>query len=526
VSVLATGAMLVSACSASDNSASSTTPAPTGASSAASGPLSTTSSTTSRAPATTSSGAPVTMTTAANSTASSTAATSFAPGDPGVGAPGIGDPYYPLAGNGGYEVDGYDLDLTYLPESNELSGTATITATVTNAVALERFDLDLQPTMSVSTITVDGAAASSVPNKAELVVTPAAPLAVGSHFTAVVTYSGRPGYIDQEDQVKAGWYRTPTGGAVAVGEPFSASAWYPVNEHPADPAAFALTMTVPSKWKVMSIGTAQPAPTAPAGSTAYRWVEKKPVASYLTSVYVDTFSTSTSRTSGGIPIVNAFADVADRPEYVKIAALTGNALDVLQGYFGPYPYETVGGMYTGIDATFALEVATRPVYADWLDVDTLVHELTHQWYGDSVTIRRWADICLNECFATYGPWLYAEKTQHKDLDAMWRDRIEQYGGDPAFWASPLYDPGAGKEFDAVYARGALAMHALRKEMGDAKFFALLKGWATANAGKLVSFDEFQRYVDQVNGTNIDGFLNAWFRGTVIPPAQYLHPNGL
>ncbi|GAA0247123.1 hypothetical protein GCM10009539_35550 [Cryptosporangium japonicum] len=107
----------------------------------------------------------------------------FAPG-----AAGIGDPYFPTAGNGGYDVAGYDLDLRYDPSTGVLSGAATITATATRA--LSRFHLDLAA-LTASTVTVDGAAAGHSAQGGELVVTPPDGLERGRRFTTVVTYSVR-----------------------------------------------------------------------------------------------------------------------------------------------------------------------------------------------------------------------------------------------------------------------------------------------------------------------------------------------
>ena len=90
------------------------------------------------------------------------------------GDAGIGDPHYPLAGNGGYQVDSYDINLSYDPESNSLQSTAHLAGTVTSAAGLTRFNLDLQSTMVVSAVTVNGAGADFSHQDAELVITPAA----------------------------------------------------------------------------------------------------------------------------------------------------------------------------------------------------------------------------------------------------------------------------------------------------------------------------------------------------------------
>jgi len=444
-----------------------------------------------------------------------------------VGATGIGDEYYPASGNGGYDVAGYQVDLRYRPESNALTATTTVTATVTAAEGLQRFNFDLQPTMKVRAVLVNAVPARFARADAELVVTPAAPLPPGSVFTAVVTYAGAPAVVPggTSGLGGGGWYRTKSGGAVVAGEPFSASAWYPVNEHPSDPARFTVTATVPEKWKVMAGGLEQTTglPAAPAGTKVFRWVQDIPIASYLTTLYIDTFTVKTSKLADGTPVVSAVAP--GDTEDVALHEITPRVIAVLSKYFGKYPFKAVGGIYTNENIPFALETATRPVYGNWVDPDTVVHELSHQWYGDDVTVRRWADICLNECFASYAPWLWHAEIDKADLDARWRTEMQRADADPSFWRSPLVDMGAGHEFTAVYSRGSLALHALRHQMGDAKFLELLKKWPATYGGRNPTFEDLESMASELAGKDLKPFFQVWFRGTE-PPAKSDYPPGL
>jgi aminopeptidase N len=449
-------------------------------------------------------------------------------GDSGaVGATGIGDEYYPASGNGGYDVAGYQVALQYRPESNALTATTTVTATVTSAEGLRRFNFDLQPTMKVSAVAVNAVPARFARVDAELVVTPAAPLPSRSVFTAVVTYAGAPTVVSggTSGLGDGGWYRTKSGGALVAGEPFSASAWYPVNEHPSDPATFAVTATVPQKWKVIAGGLEQTTglPAAPAGMKVFRWVQDVPIASYLTTLYIDTFTVKTSKLDDGTPVVSAIAP--GETEDVALHDMTPRVIEVLSKYFGKYPFKAVGGIYSNANIGFALETATRPVYAGWVDPDTVVHELSHQWYGDDVMVRRWADICLNECFASYATWLWHAEVDKADLDAQWRTEMQRADADPSFWRSPLVDMGAGHEFTAVYTRGPLALHALRHQMGDAKFLELLKKWPATYGGRNPSFEDLESMASELAGQDLKPFFQVWFRGTE-PPARSDYPAGL
>ena len=159
-----------------------------------------------------------------SATASSPAAAASTPppaGDPEpdggtsgtVGNSGIGDPYYPLAGNGGYQVDSYNINLSYDPDSNALQSTAQIKGAVTGPDGLSQFNLDLQPTMTVSAVTVNGAPATFEHDDAELVITPATLLPAQSDLAVEVTYAGQPGPIPggTGGGSDGGWYRTESG---------------------------------------------------------------------------------------------------------------------------------------------------------------------------------------------------------------------------------------------------------------------------------------------------------------------------
>lgn len=443
-----------------------------------------------------------------------------APG--GVGTPGIGDDYYPDAGNGGYDVAEYRVVLDYTPETNALRATSTVTLRVTAAEPLRRFNLDLQPSLAVRAVRIGSATATTSRDGSELQITPRSPLPAGSEQTVVIDYQGSPEGIQEGTSGlgDGGWFRTRTGGALAVGEPFSASAWMPVNEHPADPASFTVIATVPQRWKVISAGvpltTDLPRPAA--GRAVFGWTQREPVASYLIPLYVDTFDLVTSR-AGEVPLYSAFA--AGNTEDRRRDALTVEALPVLAELFGPYPFSATGGIYTDEAIPFALETAGRPVYADWVDDPTVIHELAHQWFGDDVTVSRWRDICLNECFASYAPWLYDERTAPNpavtQTDERWKEAFAGLGDRD--WAIPLVDPGAGREFTSVYTRGPVALHVLRRTIGEQPFSDLLKSWVQEMGGGNATWEQFEAMAEQISGQDLTRLFAVWFRGTAVPGEQ-------
>lgn len=437
------------------------------------------------------------------------------------GGDGAGDAYYPQDGNTGYDVSAYDVSVTYDPATRRLDGVARITAKATADLA--RFNLDLYA-LEVSDVRVrDQAAEHRQEGDHELVVTPASPLAAGEEFTTTVAYGGEPTLFEDRALGRSGWQVSATGGAFAAGEPHSATTWFPANDTPRDKASFAVTARVPEGWSVISNGVEEGSTTAD-GWTSFRWVAAQPMATYLTTIAIDRWTVDRSALPDGTPVVDAYAPGAldARAHQRRLPEV----LAFLAEKFGPYPFSSAGGIYLADDIGFSLETQTRPIYAAWADLDTVVHENAHQWFGDSVSLENWADICLNECFASYAQWLWAEAKDGADLDARYRAEVERVGDRDSYWGRKLYDMGRGNEFRGVYDKGQLALHALRRQVGDPAFDRVLKEWTAAHRDGNASWPEFEAHVERVSGQDLDGFFAAWFRGDGVPADEYLYPGRL
>lgn len=433
-----------------------------------------------------------------------------------AGAPSGGESYYPTDGNGGYQVLDYRVKIRYNPDNHHLDGDTSLTAAATQR--LRSFNLDLSR-LTVHAVRVDGRSAHFTRTGAhELVITPAAPLAAHHRFTVQVGYGGIP-----RAQHGHGWQYSVSGGAFVAGEPHAAAEWYPVNDIPRDKATFHLVATVPDGWSVIANGI-QGKRTEQAGWTTFRWNENTPVASYLTTVGIDHWTWRHTTLADGTPVVSAFAPgaqahQADESKLPQILAF-------LESKFGPYPQDAAGGIFVADNIAFSLETQTRPIYGQWAGVPTIVHENAHQWFGDSVSINGWRDICLNECFASYAQSMWAEATQGVNLDAVYRRDVAATRHKPGFWAQRLDDPGPGKEFTGVYTKGAMAIHALRRQLGERAFDHVLRGWPARYRHGNASWPQFERFVEQVSGEQLKGFFDAWFRGTTIPEPRYLWPGTL
>ncbi|MFG2919412.1 M1 family metallopeptidase [Kitasatospora sp. NPDC048298] len=426
------------------------------------------------------------------------------------GAAGVGDPYYPTYGNGGYRVSHYDIRLKYQPATDELEGTTTILATATQD--LSRFNLDFA--LNVSEVRVNGQLATfATSGEQELEITPARPLDKGSQATVVVHYKGVPSTVKKYGFTA--WLRTPDG-AVAAGQPESAWWWFPSNDHPSNKATFDVSVLVPDGNQVISNGILT-GTSSQAGWTKYSWRENNPQATYLATLAVGKFDISTDTTPSGLPVYNAYSkDLGDNADAARASVeRTGELVDWLSGYFGEYPFSSVGGYVPNVPTDFALETQTRAFYsprqfAKGTNDSLVVHELAHQWYGDSVSLSRWSDIWLNEGFTEYAQFLWSEHENKGTAQELADYIYASHPADDPFWTVKPGDPGEENQFSSpVYERGAVAVQALRNAVGDEKFFQILKGWPTERRYGNATIPEFQAYAEKVSGQKLGDLLNTW-----------------
>ena len=438
------------------------------------------------------------------------------------GAPGIGDPYYPIYGNGGYDVRQYDLDATYDPATDVLDGVADITASATKSLC--SFNLDLVG-MTVRSIEVNGARARWSRTEHELTVIPKRPIERGDRFEVEVRYDGVPHefviLIPPDFELRTGFMATPDGATVA-GQPEVAAGWFPVNDHPLDKARYSFDVTVPQGYEVVANGFLTGRETK-RGWTTYEWDAREPMASYLATIDIGFWDVHKWRTDTGLPVYDAVDSAITgglRTVIDSSLARQGEVLDVLGGAFGPYPFSTVGAIVDNQDDLFfALETQTRPVYSKffWLDAEgnpvngdsVVVHELAHQWFGDQIALARWQDIWLNEGFATYAEWLWAEHEEQATPQEIFLATYESIPAEDPFWDVVIGDPTVEFLFDnPVYVRGAMTLQALRNEIGDDDFWRIVRQWAAQRDGHGTT-PEFIALAERISGQQLDEFFDVW-----------------
>jgi aminopeptidase N len=429
-----------------------------------------------------------------------------------VGAPGLGDPFFPLAGNGGYDVCHYGLRLSYEPTGNRLTGTARIAATATQDLA--RFDLDLRG-FAVRRVAVDGRRATFARDGQELVITPARRVRAGRSFTVTVAYAGVPEVVTDLDGSIEGWVPTDDG-AFVVGEPQGAPGWFPANDNPRDKATFDVVVTVPQGITAVGNGRLLAQLTA-GGRTTFAWREGRPMAPYLATLTNGRFDVTRGRTPGGVPTYVA-VDPSQAADAAPALARLGDIVDFFSALYGPYPFETAGAIVDHApDAGYALESQTKPNFDSAPDRSTLVHELSHQWFGDAVTLAVWPDIWLHEGFATWSEWIWTERTGGRTAQAAF-DALYATPAGSGLWSTAPAALAAPEELfgNVVYARGAMTLQALRTKVGDPVFFHILRRfYAGFRYGNATTAD-FEGLAERLSGQDLGRFFDVWLRRPVKP----------
>ena len=417
------------------------------------------------------------------------------------GTPGIGDPYFPLMGNGGYEVDHYDLNLRARPKPDKLKAIATVSATATRA--LSSFNLDFRG-LRVTSVTVNGARASVTRRGGEMTVTPAGPIAAGANFTVVVAYHGRPRPIGG-----IGWIRTHDGTA-AFSEPNGSPSWFPCNDHPSDKATYSFTVTVPRRFHAIANGLLDSSQRH-GGSARFAWHEPQPMATYLATVTIGHFRIKPSVVDG-LPAWTAVSRGLGRQSRKGLRKLP-KVISLYGDRFGAYPFSSAGSIVVPGKSETALETQTRPVYLGAPFGAVVAHETAHQWFGDAVSLAQWQDVWLNEGFATWSQWMWSARGGDRKL----RDTFENYFnlnfksvGIRHFWKLPPGAPGPKKLFSfAVYYRGAMTLEALREKVGDAVFYSILHDWVSQHRYANGTTQQFISLATADSSVSLDHFFDLW-----------------
>ena len=454
----------------------------------------------------------------------------LARGTPSPGAAGVGDVLYPTLGNGGYDVAHYHLALRYATAepTQQLAGTVTILARATQA--LSRFDLDFHGD-GFGAVTVDGRRADAQWDGDELVIVPPRPIQRGDLFIVrVADFTATPIVPDPTQFLGAPFFATPDGSAWA-GQSAFAHYIFPSNDHPSDKASFTFSIDVPAGTTAVANGVLVAQHTG-GGRTLWLYDQEQPMATELAQVAVGAFTVLERGSHDGVIVRDVVPTRLAAELEPKLAAVTDH-LDFMAGLVGAYPFDSYGTLVVDTQLGFALETQTLSLFeSQFFALDPaqfepiMVHELAHQWFGDSVAPAVWSDVWLNEGHASWYEYTFQ---LDPDSDVFVEQARQVYALGDQFRAAfgPVGAPRSGNPVDVfnpnVYVGGALTLFALRQVVGDATFKDIERAWVHVYRGRSASTADFIALASRVAGQDLTDFLNDWIYGTTTP-AMPGHPD--
>lgn len=427
------------------------------------------------------------------------------------------DSYYPEVGDPGVDALHYALDLTWQPGSRTLEGVETLVFRATRDDAAIR--LDLGEPLVVAAVEIDGRPVPFDHRGKDLEVR--VPVTADERYTLQLAYSGTPEPVpaptNRTDFSTTGWTITDRDEVWTMQEPFGAYTWYAVNDQPADKALYDFRLTVAAPWSGVANGTMTSREVVD-GSTVTTFDLAEPASSYLITVAFGDYLVRTDETASGIP-VSFWWLRSQRGAYQDLSYGT-QALEWIEQKLGPYPFSSAGILLTDSDS--GMETQTLVTLGDDPYIrsrEVIVHEMVHQWYGDTVTPTDWRDVWMNEGMTTYLQLVYRAETEQRSIDAVMRE-VETYDQGLRDEAGPPgdFDPGS---FGAsnVYYCPALMWHELRQRVGDREFWRLAGAWPRRHAYGNASRGEWFAWIETRTGLELSAFFGAWLMGSTTPPVD-------
>lgn len=305
-------------------------------------------------------------------------------------------------------------------------------------------------------------------------------------------------------------------------EPYDSPYWFPCFNDPSVKAPCSINSTVPAGYLAASNGLLKNQIDNGDGTITFQWEERHPIAMYLMSVTISQYATFShyyrrmTNPSDSIEIKYYIwrADSAGAT-YNAVTAFR-NVLDMMKFYstiFGEYPFDKYGMAAVYPFGAGGMEHQTMTtIHRSWLanggSQDGIAHELAHQWWGDLVTCATWADIWLNEGFATYSDALWEEHFYGTQAFRTLMANIQSFTA-PS-WQYPVYNPPLQYLFgNAVYNKGAWVLHMLRNVLGDSTFFNVFKIYRQRFQSAAATTDDFTSAATTAAGKDMKWFFDQW-----------------
>jgi aminopeptidase N len=391
--------------------------------------------------------------------------------------------------------------------------------------ALSRFNLDFAGD-SVESVSVDGRSAHWTWSDGEIVITPRHSLRDHEKFAVTVRYTATPFVPAAGDIFPFGFF-TVNGGSITAGQPNFSHTFYPVNDHPADKASYDVSFDVPEGTTAVANGDLVFRRTSH-GRMYSEYFMREPMASELIQLTVGAFDVTTQPSVRGVKIRDVTSTGTTAASLPRLQR-TPDHLRWMIDRVGAYPFNTYGVLGANQLFGYALETQTLSLHPTFLLLPTypvanaetvMVHELAHQWFGDSVAPVRWQDVWLNEGHADYYEKTYGAEFFGFDIVGYWKAEYaaaNQLRHDFGPVAKPTGNDIFTLFSDNVYGGGSLALYALRQVVGERTFSEIERSWVKRHKDESVGTEDWIAHVNRVSHRNLTHFLRDWLYGDTVPP---------
>jgi aminopeptidase N len=304
--------------------------------------------------------------------------------------------------------------------------------------------------------------------------------------------------------------------------PIKARQWLPTIDHPYDKATSEMLVTAPAQYQVVSNGLLVEETDLGDGRRLSHWRQSVPIATWLNTLGVARFAVDHRPAWHGLPI-ETWVYHQDRDDgFARFADPTTAVLDFFSEHIGPYPYERLGqvqanGVKGGMESATSIfygDDAVDPRSTRWRNV--MIHEIAHQWFGNSVTESDWDHVWLSEGFATYFTHLFIEHSYGRDemVAGLLRDRDEIREFDqknPSYRIihDNLSDMSQVLSGTGTYKKGSWTLHMLRGIVGDSAFWAGIRDYYRSYRDGNATTTDFRRSMEQASGQELGWFFDQW-----------------
>ncbi len=419
-----------------------------------------------------------------------------------------------------FEITRYLLAVRLDPAAHTLEATATLRVR-SRGKPLQRLDFSLGPEFTPVRAAVAGAPVPFRHVHDLLTLTPAAPLArdLSAAVTVEYRYAGAP-------VIKGGAGLLSTRGSYFLSE----CRWYPATGELDFRAPVRVEATVPNGYTAVSVGALRGKEVGPR-ETTFHWGTERlaSMVSLACARYVERGASVPLNPAAAEPQRRLTVTCYTYPGHAdRAAAFLKEAAAIVryyEGRFGPYPYEKLGVVEIplfpgGYGTTSFVMLIDQSFAARKIDREFLAHEIAHQWWGNSVFPQGLGAAWLTEAFANYSAWLYAAAIQGNPrilekrvalATSRYFSAADRKGDQAIAETDPYLQIGAREEI--IYEKGAVVLHMLRRQVGDAAFFRGMRSYADRYRFGKATIADFQQVMERVSGQPLGWFFDQWLGRT-------------